>query len=270
MYIAYCFDSKQSWLLLKFIWYVYNIIASLLWNVSNRSRYSNHTFVDVIYMIKYDFAEKVIHLKYLEIIVRMDDCSIQCQRRENYQNKLVVKNNLKKEQDKYRHIIKFDLNYFWSALYTVGKNSLSTLLLLLFLTRQRKKKKLQFRNKLHSFQIFSQYVLPPVNRRLTLCMDLQDLSKSSIASGEILRQNDTSRVRSRLLYICRNRMLLSVRLSQLERFKLFKRGSRLAMASTASSVMDAHFDSTRCSRLGLAADRASTVVSVMGIMSRFK
>lgn len=26
--------------------------------------------------------------------------------------KLVVKNNLKKEQDKYRHIIKFDLIYF--------------------------------------------------------------------------------------------------------------------------------------------------------------
>lgn len=27
-------------------------------------------------MIKYDFAEKVIHIKYLEIIVRIDDCSI--------------------------------------------------------------------------------------------------------------------------------------------------------------------------------------------------
>lgn len=67
MYIAYCFDSKQ---------YVYNRIASLLWNVSNRSRYSNHTFVDDIYMIKYDFAEKVIHIKYLEITVRIDDCSI--------------------------------------------------------------------------------------------------------------------------------------------------------------------------------------------------
>lgn len=54
----------------------YTVIASLLWNVSNRSRYSNHTFVDDIYMIKYDFAEKVIHIKYLEIIVRIDDCSI--------------------------------------------------------------------------------------------------------------------------------------------------------------------------------------------------
>lgn len=62
----------------------YTVIASLLWNVSNRSWYSNHTFVDDIYMIKYDFAEKVIHIKYLEIIVRMDDFSIQCQRRENY------------------------------------------------------------------------------------------------------------------------------------------------------------------------------------------
>lgn len=39
---------------------------------------------------------------------------IQDQRRENHKKKLVVKNNinLKKEQDKYRHIIKFDLNYF--------------------------------------------------------------------------------------------------------------------------------------------------------------
>lgn len=37
---------------------------------------------------------------------------IQGQRRENHTKKLVVKNNLKKEQDKYRHIIKFDLNYF--------------------------------------------------------------------------------------------------------------------------------------------------------------
>lgn len=55
----------------------YTVIASLLWNhVSNRSWYSNHTFVDDIYMIKYDFAEKVIHLKYLEITVRIDDCSI--------------------------------------------------------------------------------------------------------------------------------------------------------------------------------------------------
>lgn len=54
----------------------YTVIASLLWNVSNRSWYSNHTFVDDIYMIKYDFAEKVIHIKYLEIIVRIDDCSI--------------------------------------------------------------------------------------------------------------------------------------------------------------------------------------------------
>lgn len=62
----------------------YTVIASLLWNVSNRSRYSNHTFVDDIHMIKHDFAEKVIHIKYLEIIVRMDDFSIQCQRRENY------------------------------------------------------------------------------------------------------------------------------------------------------------------------------------------
>lgn len=63
----------------------YTVIAFLLWNhVSNRSRYSNHTFVDDIHMIKHDFAEKVIHIKYLEIIVRMDDFSIQCQRRENY------------------------------------------------------------------------------------------------------------------------------------------------------------------------------------------
>lgn len=54
----------------------YTVIASLLWIVSNRSWYSNHTFVDDIYMIKYDFAEKVIHIKYLEIIVRIDDCSI--------------------------------------------------------------------------------------------------------------------------------------------------------------------------------------------------
>lgn len=54
----------------------YTVIASLLWNVSNRSWYSNHTFVDDIYMIKYDFAEKVIHIKYLEIFVRIDDCSI--------------------------------------------------------------------------------------------------------------------------------------------------------------------------------------------------
>lgn len=44
--------------------------------MSNRSWYSNHTFVDDIYMIKYDFAEKVIHIKYLEIIVQIDDCSI--------------------------------------------------------------------------------------------------------------------------------------------------------------------------------------------------
>lgn len=138
MYIVYCFDSKQFWLLLKFIWYVYNIIASLLWNVSNRSRYSNHTFVDVIYMIKYDFAEKVIHLKYLEIIVRMDDCSIQCQRRENYQNKLVVKNNLKKEQDKYRHIIKFDLKYFWSAIYTGKKLAVHTFVVAVFHKTKKK------------------------------------------------------------------------------------------------------------------------------------
>lgn len=62
----------------------YTVIASLLWNVSNRSWYSNHIFVDDIHMIKHDFAEKVIHIKYLEIIVRMDDFSIQCQRRENY------------------------------------------------------------------------------------------------------------------------------------------------------------------------------------------
>lgn len=55
----------------------YTVIASLLWNhVPNRSWYSNPTFVDDIYMIKYDFAEKVIHIKYLEIIVRIDDCSI--------------------------------------------------------------------------------------------------------------------------------------------------------------------------------------------------
>lgn len=54
----------------------YTVIASLLWNVSNRSRYSNHTFVDDIHMIKHDFAEKVIHIKYLEILVRIDDCSI--------------------------------------------------------------------------------------------------------------------------------------------------------------------------------------------------
>lgn len=91
----------------------YTVIASLLWNVSNRSWYSNHTFVDDIYMIKYDFAEKVIHIKYLEIIVRIDDCSNQCQRKKIIKKKkLVVKNNLKKERDKYRHIIKFDLNYF--------------------------------------------------------------------------------------------------------------------------------------------------------------
>lgn len=91
----------------------YTVIASLLWNVSNRSRYSNHTFVDDIYMIKYDFAEKVIHIKYLEIIVRIDDCSIdpRSEKRKS-QKKMVVKNNLKKEQDKYRHIFKFDLNYF--------------------------------------------------------------------------------------------------------------------------------------------------------------
>lgn len=64
-------------------------------------------------MIKYDFAEKVIHIKYLEIIVRIDDCSIDLRsEKRKSQKKLVVKNNLKKEQDKYRHIIKFDLNYF--------------------------------------------------------------------------------------------------------------------------------------------------------------
>lgn len=92
----------------------YTVIASLLWNVSNRSRYSNHTFVDDIHMIKHDFAEKVIHIKYLEIIVRIDDCSIdpRSEKRKSPKKKLVVKNNLKKEQDKYRHIIKFDLNYF--------------------------------------------------------------------------------------------------------------------------------------------------------------
>lgn len=77
----------------------YTVIASLLWNhVSNRSWYSNHTFVDDIYMIKYDFAEKVIHIKYLEIIVRMDDCGIQCQRRENYNNKKIGRKEQSEER----------------------------------------------------------------------------------------------------------------------------------------------------------------------------
>lgn len=67
----------------------YTVIASLLWNVSNRSWYSNHTFVDDIYMIKYDFAEKVIHIKYLEIIVGlMTVVLIQGQRRENHTKKI--------------------------------------------------------------------------------------------------------------------------------------------------------------------------------------
>lgn len=64
--------------------------------MSNRSRYSNHTFVDDIHMIKNDFAEKVTHIKYLEIIVRIDDCSIQCQRK-NHQKKIG-----RKEQSKER------------------------------------------------------------------------------------------------------------------------------------------------------------------------
>lgn len=65
--------------------------------MSNRSRYSNHTFVDDIHMIKHDFAEKVIHIKYLEIIVRIDDCSIQCQRK-----KIIKKKIGRKEQSKER------------------------------------------------------------------------------------------------------------------------------------------------------------------------
>lgn len=54
-----------------------------------------------------------MHIKYLEIIVRIDDCSIdpRSEKRKSHK-KLVVKNNLKKEQDKYRHIIKFDLKNF--------------------------------------------------------------------------------------------------------------------------------------------------------------
>lgn len=46
------------------------------WNVFNCSWYLNYIFVDDIYMIKYDFVEKVIYIKYLEIIVWMDDFSI--------------------------------------------------------------------------------------------------------------------------------------------------------------------------------------------------
>lgn len=42
----------------------------------NCSWYLNYIFVDDIYMIKYDFVEKVIYIKYLEIIVWIDDCSI--------------------------------------------------------------------------------------------------------------------------------------------------------------------------------------------------
>lgn len=67
MYIVYCFDFKQ---------YVYNIIVFFFWNVFNCSWYLNYIFVDDIYMIKYDFVEKVIYIKYLEIIVWIDDCSI--------------------------------------------------------------------------------------------------------------------------------------------------------------------------------------------------
>lgn len=42
----------------------------------NCSWYLNYIFVDDKYMIKYDFVEKVIYNKYLEIIVWIDDCSI--------------------------------------------------------------------------------------------------------------------------------------------------------------------------------------------------
>lgn len=42
----------------------------------NCSWYLNYIFVDDIYMLKYDFVEKVIYIKYLEIIVWIDDCSI--------------------------------------------------------------------------------------------------------------------------------------------------------------------------------------------------
>lgn len=65
----------------------------------NCSWYLNYIFVDDIYMIKYDFVEKVIYIKYLEIIVWIDDCSIdlRLEKRKLLKKKLVVKNNLKKE-----------------------------------------------------------------------------------------------------------------------------------------------------------------------------
>lgn len=46
---------------------------------------------------------------------------IQDQRRENHKKKLVVKNNLKKEQDKYRHIIKIRFELFLIGFIHCGK-----------------------------------------------------------------------------------------------------------------------------------------------------
>lgn len=64
----------------------------------NCSWYLNYIFVDDIYMIKYDFVEKVIYIKYLEIIVWIDDCSIDLRlEKRKLLKKMVVKNNLKKE-----------------------------------------------------------------------------------------------------------------------------------------------------------------------------